>query len=86
MYSTPILPPRAASVTPEVAIREDGGMGTKRTQRSYDHRPVRLDVQTPGEMYFGTGDAVPGRLAAARRAARLERMATNRAARGAVCA
>ena len=42
--------------------------------------------QTPDEMYFGTGGAVPNRLAAARRAARDARLAANRARQCAVCA
>jgi transposase InsO family protein len=42
--------------------------------------------QTPDEMYFGTGDAVPDRLAEARRAARAMRLAENRARECAVCA
>jgi hypothetical protein len=36
-------------------------------------------------MYFGTGDAVAAELAAARRAAREERMKANRAAGWGVC-
>lgn len=42
--------------------------------------------QTPDEMYFGTGDAVPQQLADARAAARAARLAENRARRCAVCA
>jgi hypothetical protein len=42
--------------------------------------------QTPDEMYFGTGSAVPDQLAAARRAARHARLAANRARQCAVCA
>jgi len=42
--------------------------------------------QTPDEMYFGTGDAVPDQLAEARRAARDARLAANRARQCAVCA
>jgi putative transposase len=41
--------------------------------------------QTPGEMYFGTGDAVAINLAVARQAAREERMKANRAASCGVC-
>lgn len=42
--------------------------------------------QTPDEMYFGTGTAVPDELARARDAARLARMEANRARRCATCA
>jgi transposase InsO family protein len=42
--------------------------------------------QTPDEMYFGTGDGVPDRLAAARAAARRARLETHRAQSCAVCA
>ena len=42
--------------------------------------------QTPDEMYFGTGAAVPETLADARRAARQARLETNRAAACSVCA
>jgi len=42
--------------------------------------------QTPDEMYFGTGDAVPDQLAKARRVARDARLAANRARECAVCA
>jgi len=42
--------------------------------------------QTPDEMYFGTGDAVPDQLAEARRAARDARLAANRARQCAICA
>lgn len=42
--------------------------------------------QTPDEVYFGTGDAVPGRLAAAREAARHDRLEFNRAQHCTVCA
>ncbi len=42
--------------------------------------------QTPDEMCFGTGNAVPDRLAAATSVARDERLAANRARRCAVCA
>ena len=41
--------------------------------------------QTPDEMYFGTGNAVPADLASARKAAREERMKANRAAACSVC-
>ena len=41
--------------------------------------------QTPDEMYFGSGEHVPGTLAAARADARRERMAENRARHCAVC-
>jgi hypothetical protein len=41
--------------------------------------------QTPDEMYFGTGGAVAIDLAAARQAAREERMKANRAVRCGVC-
>ena len=34
--------------------------------------------QTPDEMYFGTGDHIPGELEAAKRAARQTRMEVNR--------
>ncbi|MBW2422523.1 MAG: transposase [Deltaproteobacteria bacterium] len=44
-----------------------------------------FDGQTPNEMYFGTGCAVPAELAAARKAAREERMKTNRSAGCGVC-
>ncbi|MSR47426.1 MAG: DDE domain-containing protein [Planctomycetes bacterium] len=42
--------------------------------------------QTPDEMYFGTGAAVPDQLASARSAARTARLAANRARRCAACA
>ena len=42
--------------------------------------------QTPDEMYFGTGDNVPAKLADARRAARKVRLQTNRARQCDVCA
>lgn len=42
--------------------------------------------QKPDEMYFGTGAAVPDQLASARNAARVARLAANRAQRCAVCA
>ena len=42
--------------------------------------------QTPDEMYFGTGAAVPERLAAAKQDARRRRLEVNRAAHCAVCA
>ena len=42
--------------------------------------------QTPDEMYFGTGDAVPQQLADARASARAARLAENHARRCAVCA
>jgi transposase InsO family protein len=42
--------------------------------------------QTPDEMYFGTGAAVPDELARARAAARRARMEANRARRCATCA
>ncbi len=42
--------------------------------------------QTPDEMYFGTGHAVPDQLAEARRDARDARLAANRARECAVCA
>ncbi len=42
--------------------------------------------QTPDEMYFGTGAAVPDELDESRRAARAARVAANRARRCAVCA
>ena len=42
--------------------------------------------QTPDEMYFGRGDDVPDRLAAARETARTDRMEKNRARQCAVCA
>src|SRR5688572_27036837 len=42
--------------------------------------------QTPDEMYFGTGDAVPDQLASASNAARDARLAANRARQCAVCA
>ena len=35
--------------------------------------------QTPDEMYFGTGDHIPAKLEAAKRAARRSRMKVNRA-------
>jgi transposase InsO family protein len=41
--------------------------------------------QTPNEMFFGTGDEVTRKLAAARKIAREERMETNLAARCGVC-
>ncbi len=41
--------------------------------------------QTPDEMNFGTGGAVPAELASARKAAREERMKVNRAAACSVC-
>jgi putative transposase len=45
-----------------------------------------FDGQTPDEMYFGTGGAVPAELASARKAAREERVKANRAAACNVCA
>lgn len=42
--------------------------------------------QTPDEMFFGKGDAVPDQLAAARTAARQPRLAENRAKNCSVCA
>jgi transposase InsO family protein len=45
-----------------------------------------FEGQTPDEMYFGTGAPVPEILAARRAEARRIRLATNRAARCAVCA
>ena len=44
-----------------------------------------FDGQTPDEMYFGTGGAVPSELASARNAAREERMRVNRTAACGVC-
>jgi transposase InsO family protein len=44
-----------------------------------------FEGQTPDEMYFGRGDAVVVRLAAARIKAREERMKANRAAACSVC-
>ncbi len=44
-----------------------------------------FEGQTPDEMYFGTGGAVPAELASARKAAREERMKTNRAVACSVC-
>ncbi len=44
-----------------------------------------FEGQTPDEMYFGTGTAVPADLASARKAAREERMKANRAAACGVC-
>jgi len=44
-----------------------------------------FEGQTPDEMYFGTGGAVPAELASAREAAREERMKANRAAACSVC-
>ena len=41
--------------------------------------------QTPNEMFFGTGDEVTKKLAAARKIAREERMETNLAPRCGVC-
>ena len=41
--------------------------------------------QTPDEMYFGKGDGVPDGLESARKAARKERLAVNRALACAVC-
>ena len=41
--------------------------------------------QTPDEVYTGTGDAVEAELAAARKKARQERMAKNRAAHCSRC-
>ncbi len=41
--------------------------------------------QTPEEMYFGKGDGVPDGLECARRAARKERLAVNRALSCAIC-
>ena len=45
-----------------------------------------FDGQTPDEMYFGTGEGVPQRLADARAEARARRLAENRERRCAVCA
>jgi putative transposase len=44
-----------------------------------------FEGQTPDEMYFGTGSAVPADLAWARKSAREERMKANRAAACGVC-
>ncbi|MCP4901052.1 MAG: transposase family protein [bacterium] len=44
-----------------------------------------FDGQTPDEMYFGTGGAVPAELATARETAREERMKANRSAGCGVC-
>jgi putative transposase len=44
-----------------------------------------FEGQTPDEMYFGTGGAVPAELASARKAAREERMKANRATQCGVC-
>jgi transposase InsO family protein len=44
-----------------------------------------FDGQTPDEMYFGTGGAVPAELATARDTAREERMKANRSAGCGVC-
>jgi transposase InsO family protein len=44
-----------------------------------------FEGQTPDEMYFGTGGAVPGELASARKAAREERMKANRSTQCGVC-
>jgi len=44
-----------------------------------------FEGQTPDEMYFGTGGAVPAELASARKVAREERMKANRAAACSVC-
>ena len=41
--------------------------------------------QTPDEMYLGTGDHVPEKLAERRKAARAERLATNRSVSCGVC-
>jgi hypothetical protein len=41
--------------------------------------------QTPDEMYFGTGDHVPGDLDARRKAARAHRMTANRSTECRVC-
>jgi hypothetical protein len=41
--------------------------------------------QTPDEMYFAQGDAIPGELDQARRAARQERLKANRALACPVC-
>jgi hypothetical protein len=42
--------------------------------------------QTPDEMYFGTGEDVPGRLAEGKAEARQGRLEENRRARCSVCA
>jgi putative transposase len=44
-----------------------------------------FDGQTPDEMYFGIGDAVPAEPATARKAAREERLKTNRSVGCGVC-
>jgi len=44
-----------------------------------------FEGQTPDEMYFGTGGAVAGELASARKAAREERMKANRSTQCGVC-
>ncbi len=41
--------------------------------------------QTPDEMYFGTGDEIPGELDAAKKSARAKRMEVNRAQSCTVC-
>ena len=45
-----------------------------------------FDGQTPDEMYRGTGDDVPRELKSRRKAARAERLATNRSVSCGVCA
>ena len=57
--------------------------GRKRSFRVMPH--AAFEGQTPNEMFFGTGEEVTQELAAARKIAREERMATNRAARCGVC-
>jgi transposase InsO family protein len=57
--------------------------GRKRSFRVMPHSA--FEEQTPDEMYFGTGGAVPAELASARKAAREERVKANRAAACNVC-
>ncbi len=69
----------------------DAVIAIERLVRFYvaDHNGVlphsAFKGQTPDEMYFGTGDEIPGELDEAKRAARADRMEVNRAQSCAVC-
>jgi hypothetical protein len=65
-------------------------MEAHQIRRRYEHN-MRLphsafQGQTPDEMYRGTGDHVPLELNARRKAARTDRLATNRAVSCGTCA
>ncbi|MCK6480277.1 MAG: DDE-type integrase/transposase/recombinase [Planctomycetes bacterium] len=72
--------------------RLDSAAGVRRLVELYvgEHNArvphAAFEGQTPDEMYFGTGDHVPGELAAAKAEARRRRLEVNRAAVCGVCA